>query len=118
MHYLIVLVTTYTILIGCDPEGKKQCAWFLEPEPSKENFATRGHIPVCARNRTTMKQDCRLQTTLDFAKQVYGKKFRYHDLKVHSVEIPRTVTSLTLCEGSKETLTPKPVRPQLLKSKG
>jgi len=85
-------------LLACDPEGKKECAWHLEPEPELIGKVRPGFIPVCARNRTTMKQDCRLQTTLERAKKYYGKTFRYTDLKVESVALPRTIKSIKFCK--------------------
>lgn len=83
--------------IACDPEGKKECAWVLEPEPELIQKVEDGFIPVCARNRKTMKQDCRLQTTLEKAKQYYGKTFRYTDMKIESVALPRTIRSISFC---------------------
>ena len=94
IHIALLLIFT----IGCDPEGKKNCDWVLEPEPKKIDMAQLGFIPVCARNRVTMKQDCRLQTTLEYAKKVYGKKFRYIDLKVKNIGIPRTIDSIEFCK--------------------
>ncbi len=46
-----------------------------------------------------MKEDCRLQTTLDYAEKVYGRKFRYADLRVESPGLPRTVSSIKFCDG-------------------
>ena len=94
---LLVTFILICMMISCDPEGKKDCAWFLEPEPKLKNNVVQGYIPVCARNRKTMKQDCRLQTTLDKAKKYYGKVFRYNDMSVESVAIPRTITTIKFC---------------------
>ena len=34
-------------LLGCDPEGKKECQWTLEPEPKLIGTTTEpGMIPV------------------------------------------------------------------------
>ncbi|MFK7874104.1 MAG: hypothetical protein AB8C84_13215 [Oligoflexales bacterium] len=93
-----VLWLPLLILLGCDPEGKKNCDWVLEPEPKKAKMAHLGYIPVCARNRITMKQDCRLQTTLDFAKKSWKRKFKYNDLKVKNFGIPRTIDSIKFCK--------------------
>lgn len=84
---------------ACDPEGKKACDWVLEPEPKLIGQADEGFIPVCARNRTTMKEDCRLQTTMEFAQKAFGRKFKYVDLKVESPGLPRTVASISYCDG-------------------
>lgn len=86
------------INISCDLEGRKNCAWVLEPEPSLKDKAVSGFIPVCARNRQTKKQDCRLQATLDFAKKAYGKQFRYVDIEVESVALPRTIKNIKFCD--------------------
>ena len=56
-----------------------------------------GYIPVCARNRTSMKQDCRLQIKPSEAKKFLSKKFRYDDLKVESPALPRTIKSVKFC---------------------
>lgn len=86
------------LMSACDPEGKKKCDWVLEPEPTLKETTDEGYIPVCARNRTTQKQDCRLQTNMDYAKQAYGKKFRYVDLKIKGPGLPRTIESIKFCE--------------------
>src|SRR3989338_8148308 len=87
------------LFLGCDPERKKQCEWTLEPEPLKMGKTEPGFIPVCARNWVSHKQDCRLETTLPFAKEVAGKKFRYVDMKVASLAIPRKIQQITFCDG-------------------
>lgn len=68
------------------------------PNVDKIGKTDEGFIPVCARNMVSMKEDCRLQTTLDFAKKIYGKKFKYVDLKVKTFGMPRTIKELKLCE--------------------
>ena len=83
------------VVLGCDPEGRKQCHWMLEPgtrdvEP--------GFISLCARNRQTMKQDCRLQATKEQIANYAGKKFRYVDLKVKSPALPRTIVDIQFCK--------------------
>ena len=87
---------------ACDPEGKEQCVWTLEPEPGLIGKTEQGYIPVCARNRMTMKQDCRLQVEMQKAKDYFGKKFRYSDLKVESPALPRTIVDIKFCTESKE----------------
>lgn len=84
---------------ACDREGKKECAWVLEPEPNLKGTTDSGFIPVCARNRTSMKEDCRLQTTIDYAQKVYGRKFRYVDLRTESPGLPRTIATIKFCDG-------------------
>ena len=98
---LLARLLTLVLLVGilaCDPEGKNDCVWTLEPEPKNLGTSQEGMIPVCARNRATMKQDCRLQAPLDFAKGAYGKKFRYSDMTVKSFGIPRTIATINFCE--------------------
>ncbi len=85
---------------GCDPEGRKNCVWVLEAEPGMMEKVDPGMIPVCARNRQTMKEDCRLQTSLEYAKGAYGKKFRYADLAIESPGLPRTIKSIKFCDGN------------------
>lgn len=86
-------------LSACDPDGKRDCSWVLEPEPKLIGTTEEGKIPVCARNRDKMKEDCRLQTNLDYAKKVYGRKFRYVDLRVNKASLPRTIDSIRFCDG-------------------
>ena len=81
-------------LLGCDPERKKKCEWYLVPDLDRTGTIDPGYIPVCARNYIVNKQDCRLQATLEFARDAYNKKFRLVDLKVKSPGIPRTVTTI------------------------
>lgn len=87
-----------SLLVACDPEGRKNCDWVLEPEPKLIGTTSEGMIPVCARNRQTNKEDCRLQTSLAYAEKVYGRKFRYVDLRVESPGIPRTIDSIKFCD--------------------
>lgn len=93
-----VLVCAGIGLWACDPEGQKECAWVLEPEAKLSGTTDPGMIPVCARNRTTMKEDCRLQTSLDYAQKAYGRRFRYVDLEIVSPGLPRTIKEIKFCE--------------------
>lgn len=95
-------VLTALSLGGCDPERKKRCEWYLMPNTEKKANVDKGYISVCARNLMANKEDCRLQTTLSFAKKVYGKTFRYVDLKVKSFGIPRTIQEMTFCTAEKK----------------
>lgn len=95
---LSVALLLLPALTACDPDGKKECAWVLEPEPTLDGTTDPGYIPVCARNRKAMKEDCRLQATIDYAKSVYGKKFRYVDMRVASPGLPRTITTIKFCD--------------------
>jgi hypothetical protein len=95
---LLPLVGIAFLLSACDPDGKKKCEWVLEPEVNLRGTTDPGFIPVCARNRTTQKEDCRLQTTLEYAQKIYGRKFRYVDLRVESPGLPRTVAGIKFCD--------------------
>ncbi len=86
------------LLWACDPEGKKNCAWILEPETTQTNIGMDDYVPVCARNRVTMKQDCRLKVKLSYAKEHEGKTFRYVDMVVASPALPRVINSITFCK--------------------
>jgi hypothetical protein len=85
-------------LAACDPEGKKNCDWVLEPEAKLSGTTDEGFIPVCARNRHTNKEDCRLQTSLEYAEKVYGRKFRYVDMRVERLGLPRTIGTIKFCD--------------------
>ena len=97
-HFSFIIALFLFFCLACDPEGKKECQWVLEPEKHTRYKPETGYITVCARNRKSMKQDCRLQTKFDNAKLWYGKKFRYTDLKIKSVIIPRTILNIQFCK--------------------
>jgi hypothetical protein len=96
---LVPAVALTLFVAGCDKEGRGNCAWVLEPEPKLESQVDPGMIPVCARNRDSNKEDCRMQTTLERAKEWYGRKFRYTDLAITSPGLPRTISSIKFCDG-------------------
>ena len=87
-----------TLLVGCDPEHKKKCEWYLMPDTDHIREADQGMIRVCARNYVVNKEDCRLQTSIDFAEKAYNKKFKYVDLAVEHLGNPRTITDINYCE--------------------
>ncbi len=93
----IAFLLVFAPAFSCDNEGKKDCAWVLEPEADQMTRVEAGYIPVCARNRQTMKQDCRLQIKLDLAQKSKGQLFRYTDMAVESVAIPRTIVEIKYC---------------------
>lgn len=99
MHRIVGLVAVLFCSTACDREGKETCNWVLEAEPKLIGAVEKNYIPVCARNRVSMRQDCRLQAKLEFAREAEGKKFRYVDLKVDSPGIPRTVTGIEFCNS-------------------
>ncbi len=99
MAYAICLAALGLLLAGCDLDGKKKCVWVLEPEPRNEANSDPGMYSVCARNRESMKEDCRLQTTKEYAMKALDRKFRYVDLEVESPGIPRTIKSIKFCDG-------------------
>jgi hypothetical protein len=98
MLRMICIIFACLALLGCDPERKKKCEWYLMPDIDRVGKTQEGFIPVCARNFTSNKQDCRLQAPLDFAKQHYDKKFRYVDMEYNGPGIPRTVTKIEHCD--------------------
>ena len=96
---LVIAAASLSVFLGCDPERKKKCEWYLMPEPSLKGTTTEGYIPVCARNLTNNKQYCRLQASLDFSKKYYQKKFRFVDMKIdESGRFPKTVESIKTCD--------------------
>jgi hypothetical protein len=84
------------ILSGCDPEGRKDCVWTLETE-AKPQLVSHNAIPSCVRNRETMKQDCKLQVSMEVARTVSGK-FRYDDIKWDRSTSPKTFLEVSLCQ--------------------
>lgn len=84
--------------LGCDPDHHQKCEWSLEPDPARIDKVGEGFVPACARNRIVNKQDCRLQTTMEFAKKLEGKRFKYANMKLKSYGIPRTIRSIDTCD--------------------
>ena len=92
-----VVILFSMALFSCDPEGKKECQWTLEPEIKLQGTTQPGMIPVCARNRVTNKEDCRYQATMDFAKSAWMKKFRYVDIDSDNSHHPRIIKDIKYC---------------------
>ena len=92
-----LLFINILFLFACDPERRKECEWVLVPDKSRIDKVDEGFIPVCARNYVSQKQDCRLQTKLDYAKKVHKKTFRYTELVVVDYGKPRTIKEITFC---------------------
>lgn len=84
--------------MGCDPHRKKACEWQLSSD--RRRGADKGLIALCAVNMRSKKKLCGLQTTLTFAKKVYGKTFRYVDIKVKAFGQPRTIQEMAFCQPS------------------
>jgi len=68
------------------------------PDQDRIGKVNKGMIPLCARNFVVNKQDCRLQSSLEFAEAHYQKKFKYNVMKVDGTGIPRTVQEITHCQ--------------------
>jgi hypothetical protein len=96
---LSLLALATSTLTACDPEGKKQCAWFFEYDGHRHpNMMLEGYVPICLKNLTTNKMDCRFVITPDMGVSYYGKYFRYTDVKVTSVALPRIIKSIKTCQ--------------------
>ena len=99
MHFNIRLAALSLLLLtSCDPEGRQQCQWTLEPEPKNIGKTAEGYIPVCARNRVTNKEDCRFQATLSFAEGAWTKKFRYVDIESDASQAPKIIRKIKYCD--------------------
>lgn len=97
---LMLSVFAFAALTGCDPEGYKDCAWTLEPEPKLiDTITDLGMIPVCARNREKNREDCRFQTTIDFSKSAWTRKFKYVDIVSDKAKFPRTISAINYCDN-------------------
>lgn len=95
---VFLIALTLVMTTACDPDHKKECEWYLVPDTDRIGQADEGFIPVCARNFVVNKQDCRLQTTREFAEKVYQRRFRYNDLKIKNYGAPRTVEEIRFCD--------------------
>lgn len=97
-HPIIALLPLLLLSLGCDPEHRRACEWYLMPNVVRQIGVEEGYVPVCARNLKVQKEDCRLQTTLSFAKKVQGRPFRYSDMKVKDFGLPRTIDTIKFCD--------------------
>ena len=96
----IAFVMTSLSLIGCDINRKEKCEWYLVPEPDHVDLVEPGWVSLCARNYVNNKQRCYLRSTLEFAKAVHGKPFRYSTLKIREIgPYPREVESIKVCKA-------------------
>ncbi len=87
-------------IAGCDPYNKDKCEWYLEPEPAHIDLVEPGWVSLCARNFKINKERCYLKATLEYAKAVNGKPFRFSSMKVRNVgPYPREVESIKTCKG-------------------
>jgi hypothetical protein len=95
MGFALLMISGF----GCDPEHKNKCQWYLIPDLDRKDNTdmNEGMIPVCARNLSINKQDCRLQASLEFAENAFNKKFKYNDMKIKSVLLPREITEIKFC---------------------
>lgn len=86
-------------LLGCDPEHKDKCEWYLVPELDHLHLVSGDWVPLCARNYETKKQKCYLTAKLDFAEKVYGKTFRFSSMELETGGPPRKIKELKLCQS-------------------
>lgn len=97
MSRLAALALLVLLIAGCDPDRKRKCEWYLQPEPRHKDLVAKGWVSLCAKNYKTMKQKCFIQTPLAFAEKVHGKPFRFVDLKLNDKTFPKKVKSVTFC---------------------
>lgn len=95
---ILLLMGCAWLLSACDPDHRRKCEWYLVPDPTRIDLVDEGYVPVCARNYVVNKQDCRLQSKLDFAKKAHLKKFRLADLRVRDYGLPRTIKQIRFCK--------------------
>lgn len=103
----VVMATAMVVaalsMMSCDPDGKKQCGWFIEYDAHRpERLALEGYVPVCVKNLKMNKQDCRFVITADKGVEYYNKYFRYTDVKVTSVALPRIIQSIKMCDPKRD----------------
>ena len=92
----ILLAVLLSQLTACDPDRHKKCEWYLVPEPDHRELVGKGWVSLCARNFTTNKQRCFLQSELDFAKKMYGQAFIFDTLETDK-SYPRKILNLKTC---------------------
>ena len=99
----IFLVLTYFLgfLTACDPYRKKECEWYLVPEPDHQHHAEKGWVALCARNFTLGREKCYLQAPFDLAEKIYGKTLRFSDIDF-SGSLPQKIKSVKLCTPDKK----------------
>lgn len=94
----IAIGSVMFLITACDPEGRQECQWTLEPEPKLIGKTEEGMIPLCVRNRVTNHEDCRFQASLDFAKEAWMKKFRYVDIDADASKAPKVIRKIKYCD--------------------
>lgn len=101
--FCVVGLAMSSMGISCDPYNKEKCEWYLEPEPEHIGLVEPGWVSLCARNYKSNKQRCYLKATLEYAKAVQGKPFRYSSMKVKSEgPYPREVESIKTCKAGSD----------------
>lgn len=95
----ILVLLSLGLVTSCDPDRKKKCEWYLVPELRHKDTVEAGWVSLCAKNYTTMKQKCFIQAKLDYAEKVFGKKFKYSDMKLDDKGFPKKVKSIEFCES-------------------
>lgn len=95
----VVLGLTCLWLLGCDPNHKEACEWYLVAEPADIELVPDGWVSLCARNYVINRQKCYLKATLEMAKAASGKPFKLSRLKLDETgPFPREVLKINTCQ--------------------
>lgn len=100
---LFLIITSFLLLaLRCDSEHRNKCEWYLIPDldykADPASPLAEGEIPVCARNFTINKQDCRFTADLEFARKAYNVRFQYSELVFIKDSNPRKIKEIKPCK--------------------
>lgn len=94
----ITLFLAIGTLLSCDMLRQRKCEWYLVPEPKHRHLIEKGWVTLCAKNYRLGRQKCFLKAPLKLAEEMYGKPFRYSELKLKETEFPREVLEVKPCK--------------------
>lgn len=101
LNKIAIVIATIALLIGCDPQRKKKCEWYLVPEIEHKHLVEPGWVSLCARNFYLKKQKCYYSATLKSAEEIYGQAFTLTSLQFEDGTFPRKVVSFQPCTPSR-----------------
>lgn len=91
----LTLILAFFSLISCDYFRKRKCEWYLQVDMDNKDKVDPGMVSLCLRNFDIKKQKCFLQSSVELAESVNGKKLRASDIVMGD---NRTVVEAPICE--------------------
>ena len=95
---LIIVLSPFCFIWGCDCQRLEKCEWYIVPEEKHAHLVKPGFVSVCLRNYTTNKEKCILDMKLEDAEHVYGKKVTYSSVVLDEKNFPRRILKYSFCK--------------------